>query len=88
MRCPPRPTTRVHRAPGSLNELTTLLLGTVAATAGQPVLVGGAIALAVVPYVASKVRDRRNRVTSSPVGYLLAADRSLTGPRLLQALKS
>lgn len=63
-------------------------LGGVAVAGGQLAVAGAAVAVTVVPYLANKFRDRRQRVTSSPVAYLLAADRKLAGRRLLRALGS
>ncbi|MFE5583803.1 DUF6236 family protein [Kitasatospora sp. NPDC056531] len=61
------------------------LLGGVAAAGGQLAVAGAAVAVTLVPYVASKARARNQQVRSSPVAYLLAADRTLNGRALLRA---
>ena len=59
-----------------------------AALAGGPVALGAAsVALSVVPYIANKTRQVRARQRTSPVAYLLAANRKLSGKGLLQTLQ-
>ncbi len=69
-----------------LNAATGTLLGGVAAASGQLALAGAAVAVGVLPYVASRVRAREQH-KASPVAYLLAANRELTGPLLLRAMR-
>jgi hypothetical protein len=69
-----------------LNAATGTVLGGIAAAGGQLALAGAAVAVGVVPYVASRVRARKQH-KASPVAYLLAADRELTGSRLLRAMR-
>ena len=81
----------VESAAGALALRVDLTPGTaiagVAALGGQLAMAGAALAVSAIPYVASGVRDRRARRLGSPVGYLLAADRELSGSRLLRALR-
>lgn len=69
-----------------LNAATGTVLGGIAATGGQLAVAGAAVAVGVVPYVASRVRARRQH-KASPVAYLLAANRELAGARLLRAMR-
>jgi Family of unknown function (DUF6236) len=50
-------------------------LGTLAVSGGHPALGTAAVALTVVPYVAGRMKARRQQQTGSPVAYLLAAER-------------
>lgn len=51
-------------------------LGTAALAGGHLAAGGAAVALTVVPYVAGRVKTRRRQRSSSPVAYLLAAERA------------
>ncbi|WP_409489583.1 DUF6236 family protein [Amycolatopsis sp. cmx-11-12] len=55
----------------------TVLGGGLAAAGGQAALAGTAAAIAVVPYLAGRFKARQAAITSSPVAYLMAADRRL-----------
>ncbi|MBB1157177.1 MULTISPECIES: DUF6236 family protein [Amycolatopsis] len=67
-----------------LNVAAGTVLGSVAAAGGQLAVAGAAVAVTLVPYLAGKAKARRQQVTKSPVAYLLAADRKLTGRALLR----
>ncbi|MFE4869860.1 DUF6236 family protein [Streptomyces sp. NPDC056682] len=71
----------------NLNAAAGTLLGSVAAAGGQLAVASAAVAVTLVPYIASKVEARRQQVGASPVAYLLAADRELSGRTLLGALQ-
>lgn len=71
----------------NLNAAAGTLLGSVAAAGGQLAVAGAAVAVTLVPYIASRVEARRQQVGDSPVAYLLAADRELSGRTLLGALQ-
>jgi hypothetical protein len=67
-----------------LGAASTTAIGMAALAAGLPLVAGvAAIALSVIPYAASRLSDFRKTRTSSPVAYLLAADRELHGQSLL-----
>ncbi len=70
-----------------LNAAAGTLLGSVAAAGGQLAVADAAVAVTLVPYIAGKVEARRQQVGDSPVAYLLAADRELSGRTLLGALQ-
>lgn len=67
-----------------LNAAAGTVLGSVAAAGGQLAVAGAAVAVTLVPYLAGKAKARRQQVAKSPVAYLLAAERKLTGRALLQ----
>ncbi|WP_406635878.1 DUF6236 family protein [Amycolatopsis sp. WGS_07] len=67
-----------------LNAAAGTVLGGIAAAGGQLAVAGTAIAVTLAPYLAGKVKARREQVAKSPVAYLLAADRKLSGRTLLQ----
>ncbi|MEV5376340.1 DUF6236 family protein [Streptomyces nondiastaticus] len=71
----------------NLNAAAGTLLGSVAAAGGQLAVASAAVAVTLVPYIAGKVEARRQQVGASPVAYLLAADRELSGRTLLGALQ-
>jgi hypothetical protein len=56
------------------------------AAGGQPILGAASVALTVIPYFISRLRGQRARRAASPVAYLLAANRELSGRHLLQSL--
>jgi hypothetical protein len=60
-----------------LNAAAGTILGAVAAADGQLAVAGAAAAITIVPYLAGWAKARRDAITSSPVAYLLAADREL-----------
>lgn len=62
-------------------------LGSVMAASGQPAVGGAAIAITVLPYLASRYAAARTFERQSPVAYLLAVDRQLGGPALLRRLR-
>ncbi|WP_327713276.1 hypothetical protein OG912_38840 (plasmid) [Streptomyces sp. NBC_00464] len=66
-----------------INAASGTILGGLAAAGGQFTVAGTAAAITLVPYVASKFMTRRQEIATSPVAFLLAADRDLTGRRLL-----
>jgi hypothetical protein len=63
------------------------VLGSVVAASGQPAVGGAAIAVTVLPYLASRYAAVRALERQSPVAYLLAVDRQLGGPALLRRLR-
>ncbi|MFJ1552016.1 DUF6236 family protein [Streptomyces sp. NPDC088246] len=65
------------------NPAAGTVLGSIAAAGGQLAVASAAVAVTLVPYLAGKFKARRQQVTNSPVAYLLAADRELTGRTLL-----
>ncbi|WP_134663105.1 MULTISPECIES: DUF6236 family protein [unclassified Amycolatopsis] len=67
-----------------LNAAAGTVLGSVAAAGGQLAVAGAAVAVTLVPYLAGKTKARRQQMAKSPVAYLLAADRKLTGRALLR----
>lgn len=69
-----------------LSAAAGTVVGGVAAAGGQLTVAGAAVAVTLIPYAASKVQARRQRVSTSPVAYLLAADRKLAGSSLLRAV--
>jgi hypothetical protein len=69
-----------------VNAAAGTVLGGVAAAGGQLAVVGVAVAVTVLPYIAGKIKTRQQQVRSSPVAYLLAADRELDGASLLRSL--
>ncbi|MCX4862411.1 DUF6236 family protein [Streptomyces canus] len=70
-----------------VNAAAGTLLGGVAAVGGQVTLAGAAVAVTVLPYLASKFKARRDAIASSPVSYLLAASRMPSGQNLAEALR-
>jgi hypothetical protein len=67
-----------------LGAASTTALGAGAlAAGGHPLLSVAAVALSVVPYLATRVRHFGELESASPVAYLLAADRTLHGRSLL-----
>lgn len=70
-----------------INAAAGTVLGGVAAAGGQLALAGTAAAMAVLPYLTTRLTRRREALRSSPVAYLLAADRKLAGSRLLRAIR-
>ncbi|MEV4619825.1 DUF6236 family protein [Asanoa sp. NPDC049573] len=66
----------------------TLVGGAAAAAGGQLAVAGTAVALTVLPYLAGRVFAHRTRARSSPVAYLLAAERDLTGRSLLDRIRA
>jgi hypothetical protein len=71
----------------NLSAAAGTLLGSLAAAGGQLAVASAAVAVTLVPYVAGKIEARRQQVRNSPVAYLLAADRELSGRTLLSALQ-
>jgi hypothetical protein len=63
------------------------ILGGLAAAGGQLVVGGVAVAVAALPYLAGKLRERGRLRRESPVAYLLAVKRELSGPALLRRLR-
>lgn len=63
------------------------VLGSVVAASGQPAVGGAAIAVTVLPYLASRYAAAHALERQSPVAYLLAVDRQLGGPALLRRLR-
>lgn len=70
-----------------LSAAAGTVLGGVAAAGGQLVVGGAAIAVTVLPYLASRFTAYRGLKEQSPVAYLLAVDRQLGGPALLRRLR-
>jgi hypothetical protein len=62
-------------------------VGAAALAAGHPVFGATSLALTFIPYFARTISGARHRSTRSPVAYLLAADRKLSGRRLLSSLR-
>lgn len=60
-----------------LSTASSTVLGGVALAAGNALLGGAAVAMAIVPYIASKFKARYQQRLTSQVSYLLAANRSL-----------
>jgi hypothetical protein len=63
------------------------ILGGMAAAGGQLVVGGAAVAVTALPYLAGKLSERGRLRRDSPVAYLLAANRELSGPALLRRLR-
>lgn len=61
-----------------LSAATSTVAGSVAAAGGQLAVAGTAITLAIVPYLAGKLKARQETLRKSPVAYLLSADRELS----------
>lgn len=57
-------------------------LGTLAVTGGHPTVGTAAVALTIVPYLAGRLKARRQARVGSPAAYLLAMERKLTGSPL------
>lgn len=70
-----------------LNAAAGTVLGSLAAAQGQLAVAGTAVAITVVPYLAGKIKARRQLANTSPVAYLLAANRKLAGASLLSSLE-
>ncbi|MEV6013826.1 DUF6236 family protein [Streptomyces sp. NPDC051976] len=66
------------------NAAAGTILGAVAAAGGQLAVAGVATAIAVFPYVASRLMSRRQTIVGSPVAYLLAAERELGSTSLIR----
>jgi hypothetical protein len=62
-------------------------LGAAALAGGHVALGTASVALTVVPYFVTRARQVKAQQTASPVAYLLAANRSLSGKNLLQLLQ-
>lgn len=58
-----------------LGTVSGTALGTLAVSAGHPAVGTAAVELTVVPYIAGRLKARRQQRTGSPVAYLLAAER-------------
>jgi hypothetical protein len=58
-----------------LGAVSGTALGTLAVSRGHPAVGAAAVALTVVPYIAGRLKARRQQRTGSPVAYLLAAER-------------
>ncbi|WP_159007285.1 DUF6236 family protein [Streptomyces sp. NRRL S-813] len=58
-----------------LGAVSGTALGTLAVSGGHPAVGAAAVALTVVPYIAGRLKVRRQQRTGSPVAYLLAAER-------------
>lgn len=66
-----------------VNAAAGTLVGGIAAAGGQWAVAGAAAVITVIPYIAS-IRKQRHEIATSPVAFLLAADRKLSGKALLQ----
>ncbi len=66
-----------------INAAAGTIVGGVAAAGGQFTVASAAVAITVLPYVASRFQIRRQSIASSPVAFLLAANRELTHKSLL-----
>ena len=62
-------------------------LGAAALAGGHVALGAASVALSVVPYIANRTRQVRTQQKASPVAYLLAANRKLSGKGLLRVLQ-
>jgi hypothetical protein len=67
-----------------VNVAAGTLVGGIAAAGGQWAVAGAAAVISVIPYIAG-VRKQRHEIAASPVAFLLAADRMLSGKALLQS---
>ncbi|MFF3980631.1 DUF6236 family protein [Streptomyces sp. NPDC001828] len=65
-----------------LGAVSGTALGALAVSGGRPALGAGAVALTVVPYIAGRLKARRQQRTDSPVAYLLAAEQMSKRTRL------
>ncbi|GAA1887129.1 DUF6236 family protein, partial [Asanoa iriomotensis] len=63
------------------------IVGGAAAAGGHLAVAGTAVAMTVLPYLAGRIRDHRRAARTSPVAYLLAAERNLTGRSLLDRIR-
>ncbi|MET7356230.1 DUF6236 family protein [Streptomyces mirabilis] len=61
-------------------------LGAMAVSGGHPAVGTAAVALTVVPYIAGRLKARRQQRTGSPVAYLLAAERMSSRSRATNLL--
>lgn len=67
-----------------LGAASTTAIGVAAVAAGLPVIAGiAAVALSIIPYVASRIGEYGEARSGSPVAYLLAANRELHGRALV-----
>jgi hypothetical protein len=57
-----------------LGAVSGTTLGTLAVSGGHPAVGTAAVALTIVPYIAGRLKTRRQQRTGSPVAYLLAAE--------------
>ncbi|GIF49822.1 hypothetical protein DFJ67_0145 [Asanoa ferruginea] len=64
------------------------LVGGAAAAGGHLAVAATAVAMTVLPYLTGRISAHRERARSSPVAYLLAAERNLTGRSLLDRIRS
>ncbi|MEV0715492.1 DUF6236 family protein [Asanoa sp. NPDC050611] len=64
------------------------IVGGAAAAGGHLAVAGTAVAMTVLPYLTGRIREHRQRARTSPVAYLLAAGRDLTGRSLLDRIRA